>query len=986
MDNSGGGSAGNVYLASPITDRVYGWSGAGTPLGGAFPLTPAVNPGGAAGSPGKPCGIAVDSAGNLWVANSATNRILKYSSAGASLPGTVDTSTQGSPCHVAFDSEDNLYVGITGTGTDTGIWKYSAASGYASATELGEGKLVAITVDPSNDHLFAVLGEGKSWVDEYDPAGKLINEFAANLPFISGVTVDAASNDIYLAARVDHKIRRFGASILLPEAAARPSSGATNTSTVLHASVGTQEVSLSDCHFEFVSEAAFNLTGFGDLSSGGSLPCEPGFASIPLDLEEHEVSATASGLVKNIPYRFRIVVANADGKASDEGEFSTAGPPLVETTGSPVRTATTAQFEGRIDPSRSPTTYHFEYGSQGPCEANPCEATEPQAAGSGDAFELVAQAVEGLQPNTTYHYRLVADNGNSEGPAIGGDMTVTTRASDGPLSHGHFPGPPDSDRAWEQVSIPDSGGNPIVEALGVSDNGERAFYRVAGGTPISSTGTFYSPLYAERTASGWRSENIFPKREQLIATNWLQPAGRSDLSDQVVINFNNTTGAQTVWRIRPGQPASLVFQPEVIEFEGPLLVSEDASRVLIRRKGSLDPAHPVVGNGRNLYDISSGTPQLIDLMPDGSVPACGTPGGSDIFALPGSGPSNTPHTTHWISADGAYGVFPSSGNNCSAPSQLFVREFDSEQTKLVSGPALSGATCGAGLIKSTPKGIFFWTQTRLSPDDTDPGSCGTGGATGGDVYLYDTGSGALKCVTCVVQGTSADVSPGNGAFLSDVIPVAEDGSRLYFFSPNALLAGARPGLYGVDVESGDLEYVSDGVGSILAVTPDGSALAFASSKPSLNPIGGLQNGGTDQYYRYDARDRSLTCLTCPQDGSVPKVATSLVDAVTPGEAGGAAGANKLNLSADGETFAFSTSLPLVGADQNTARGGQLPETGMDAYEWRDGRLLLLSDGLTSWPQGEGPRVSAMSPSGRDVFFTRGGAIHPRCPRRLPAPL
>ena len=273
MDNSGGGSAGNVYLASPITDRVYGWSGAGTPLGGAFPLTPAVNPGGAAGSPGKPCGIAVDSAGNLWVANSATNRILKYSSAGASLPGTVDTSTPGSPCHLAFDSEDNLYVGITGTGTDTGIWKYSAASGYALATELGEGKLVAITVDPSNDHLFAVLGEGKSWVDEYDPAGKLINEFAANLPFISGVTVDAASNDIYLAARVDHKIRRFGASILLPEAAARPSSGATNTSTVLHASVGTQEVSLSDCHFEFVSEAAFNLTGFQRGPELGGKPC-----------------------------------------------------------------------------------------------------------------------------------------------------------------------------------------------------------------------------------------------------------------------------------------------------------------------------------------------------------------------------------------------------------------------------------------------------------------------------------------------------------------------------------------------------------------------------------------------------------------------------------------------------------------------------------------------------------------------------------------
>ena len=113
-----------------------------------------------------------------------------------------------------------------------------------------------------------------------------------------------------------------------------------------------------------------------------------------------------------------------------------------------MRTATTAQLQrSGQTPAANAATYHFEYGDQGPCDANPCTATEPHAAGSGEEIEFVSQQVEGLQADTTYHYRLIADNGNPTGPATGDDMTVTTRASDAPLSHGQFPGPPGSDRA-----------------------------------------------------------------------------------------------------------------------------------------------------------------------------------------------------------------------------------------------------------------------------------------------------------------------------------------------------------------------------------------------------------------------------------------------------------------------------------------------------------------------------------------------------------
>jgi sugar lactone lactonase YvrE len=943
VDNTGLGSAGNLYLTDADTNLVYGWDSNGSPLGGAFPLDPALSPGSPNGSPKGLCGAAVDSAGNIWVANAPTKRILMYSSAGATLSGAIDTSAQGRPCRLAFDSNDDLYVV-----TEGGVWKYTAASNYSSATRVAEGVAEALAVDPSTDHLYVANAEGdsehapNSWVDEYDSAGNLINEFGTSLGSVSGIAVDATNHDVYVTDEGDHKIHAFGPSVLLPEVTARPPSDVTNTSVTLNGTVGSQEVAVEDCHFEYVSEAAFRLAGFSDLSSGGSVPCSPGAGSIPLDLEDHSVSATATGLSENTDYRFRLDASNANGTASAGGEFASAGRPSVETVGSPLRGATTARLEGRVDPGGKATTYHFEYGDQGPCDANPCESTEPLPAGSGKGIELVSQQIGGLQPATAYHYRVVADNGNPSGPAAGQDMTVVTRASDQPLSHGHFPGPAGSDRAWEQVNIPDTGGNPVNFAYAVSDNGERAFYRVSGGTPISGTGTTYSPLYAERTPSGWRSKNIYPPRDQLVAANWLEPSGRLDLSDQVTINFNNATGAQTIWRLRPGQPAAKVFEADVIGDSGPVLVADDASRVLLRGEGALDPAYPSPTSTYNLYDITSGTARLVGLLPDGSLPAC------DIQLSGPGGPSNVPRAEHWISPDGSLAFFQSCGN-------IYLRDFGTEQTKLIAS--------GGNFIRSIPGAAFFSTASSLAPGDTG----------GTDVYRYDLGDEALKCLTCVVPNLDAAVTQG---------VVAADGSRVYFTSPTALVRGAAtPGIYRVDVASGALAYVAPaapgfGIGENPeageAISPDGSTLVFASDAPGLNALGGQQNGGTRQYYRYDDRDRSLTCLSCPQDGSAPLASVRLS---TVGSTQGA-GANKTALSADGKTFAFATPTALIPSDQNTARAGQEPDGGTDVYEWRDGRLLLVSDGLTNWPNGSEPRVSAVTPSGHDVFFVEAAQLTP----------
>jgi hypothetical protein len=961
VDNTVLPSAGNVYLVSRSTDLLYGWDSTGTPLAGAFPVDPAASPGAPEGSPKDLCGAAVDSQGNVWVSNSSTQRILKYSSAGASLPGSIDTSTIGSPCNLAFDSDDDLYVGLNSTQANkSGVWLYTAASGYTSTTRVAQERPDAVfAVDPSTDRLYVTGGRVfikefafKAVVDVYGTAEQLIDEFTLGISgnAVAGIAVDATNGFFYVADKDSGKVHAFPPGLLLPEAFTRPASERTNTSATLNGLVNGQGIALTDCDFEFVTEDSFRATGFSDLSSGGSVSCDQAPGSIPLDLEDHPVSGTATGLTENTVYRFRLRVSNADGTTNSEAaRFLSGGRPGVETTGSPVRTATTARLDGRVHAHGDATTYHFEYGTAGPCDANPCQATEASSAGSGEEIQLVSRWVEDLQPGTTYHYRLVAENGNPLGTGVGKGMTLTTRASDKPLSHGPFPGPPGSDRAYEQVSLPDTGGNPVGLAFAVSDAGDRAFYRVTGGTPISNTGSAMSLLYAEREETGphqgrWRSQNASPPREELVGGAWVDTVGRTDLTDQVTQNFDTTSGAATIWRLRPGQAPVKILQPSTAAFYGAVTVSEDASRVLALLRGAQDPAHPPPNNEPNLYDVSSGTPQLVGLMPDGSVPHCGALISGNNLGSAGA----ADRASRWISPDGSLAFFRSCND-------LYIRDLVAGETTLVGS--------GSRFVKSTPGDAYFITQQSFDPADMG----------GYDLYRYDIATEIRKCVSCVVPHLEADLSSLQAA-------VSEDGSRAYFVSNAELTPGAAtPGIYRVSTSSGELAYVGpaapigDEVLLGQTINPDGSALIFTSNSSSLNAIGGQQNGNTKQYYLYSDRDRSLSCLSCPQDGSAPieSVAGNLL-----GGGAGEEGANRNVVSDDGRTVAFTTSTALVPADQNTARPGQKLSLGTDVYEWRDGKLFLVTDGLTTWTSGSEPSVNAVTPSGQDILFTASAQYTP----------
>lgn len=108
------------------------------------------------------------------------------------------------------------------------------------------------------------------------------------------------------------------------------------------------------------------------------------------------------------------------------GEPPQLGPPVATTVTASGVAQTTAIINGDIT-CRGPrvchgTTFYFEYGAT----ASYGSQTTAQTAPSGFTTLNATFSLTGLQPGTTYHYRLVATN--TAGASQGADMIFTTAA------------------------------------------------------------------------------------------------------------------------------------------------------------------------------------------------------------------------------------------------------------------------------------------------------------------------------------------------------------------------------------------------------------------------------------------------------------------------------------------------------------------------------------------------------------------------------
>jgi hypothetical protein len=110
------------------------------------------------------------------------------------------------------------------------------------------------------------------------------------------------------------------------------------------------------------------------------------------------------------------------GAAADIGAYEFAPPPAVSTGAATAVMGTAATLQGTVNPQGTAATYHFEIGQR---TAYDTIVPMPDAsAGSDSSAHSEVQAVSGLAPGTTYHFRVVASNPG--GTSAGADQTFTT--------------------------------------------------------------------------------------------------------------------------------------------------------------------------------------------------------------------------------------------------------------------------------------------------------------------------------------------------------------------------------------------------------------------------------------------------------------------------------------------------------------------------------------------------------------------------------
>jgi hypothetical protein len=631
--------------------------------------------------------------------------------------------------------------------------------------------------------------------------------------------------------------------------------------------------------------------------------------------------ADISGLEPNLDYLVRAKASNSlTSHISAPTPFRTAPiPPKTETDDATDISETSAVLNGTINPVGLPSTYHFEYGTTSSYGSRiPVGIDAVVGADRND--RKVGRTIVGLEPGTTYHFRLVAQN--SAGVNQGVDRTFTT-AGVGGIPH----------RAYEQVTPVDKGGIPIREGL--------AFQAKADGSALSYTtqaGSASAPAVSRsmslRGGADWNGgidlDPPFNKAESiitgatlavsadfthtLIATNRkLTPDAVEDGPDRLNLYLVDVrTGAHTLITTAPG---GLFFNGGFIAtgsssnfFAG----AADFSWVVFRSPVPLKPGVPAGA----LYRWSAaGGLEVVSVLPGGGAEPVTGNGGGFSFARS-------------VSADGSRIYFSVGGSQ----SGLYLWE-EGAPTKAISVSHVPGDPAGphrANLIGTSEDGryAFFFcvggssspVQCKLTSDAPDVDIAD------GNVYRYDASDGSLEYLgaTAYSQGDPND-------FMSPV-GVSDDGQTAYW-------TGGGPGAESVGTlvwRKGVLRTATTFVPLSASLSTDGRYFAYAKD-------GNL--------YLYDSEADHISCVSCLPDGT-PAGGYFPFSASRDREV---SNRDTQAVTDVGQVF-FTSAARLAAADVNGAK---------DVYEYKDGQNTLITPGNAPFDAS----FDDISEDGSDVFFT-----------------
>jgi len=914
---------------------------------------------------GDPLTVAVDGSSNIYALDTGNLRVQKFTASGQFVlmfGGGVNKTTGGDICTEA--SGDECQVGNAGAGPG----EFAAGVGLAIS------------------QISTVLVGGQGRIQEFEPNGSFKREFSAP-GIVDAIAPDPTGSDIYATYRGQDNVHRFdssGTEVLPPIEVSRPSSIVTDPATG----------DLYAIRFGPEEEPSQRVVEFNPSGAEVSSCCVP--AVIP---GGNGGRFTLTGLGTN--GAGDLYVAN---RSIGQGNYITAlGPPPLKY-GDPPKVpptisgqflssaeATSAVVKAKINPNLwKDTRYFLEYGLAD-CAASSCTqqpaspGTELGAGAVNKAVTSSAIILTGLTPNTTYHYRFVAESGGG-GPVFGPDRTFTTF----PATH-----PPDSCpanqafrtgasanlpdcRAYEMVSPLDKNNGDIHSLLDVmgwethlnqaasdGDSFTYSSYRAFGG---AGGGPYISQYLARRGNGGWGTEalgaplngnfygallleNEFKAFSPDLCHSWLVPAGESTLAAGEIAGFPNLyrrdncpKGYEALTTTTPPNLVPGKYYPE------PQGYSADGSKAIFRTFDNLTPDSPAQPQAcietenchTRLYEASGGELRYVCLFPEGTsakteaeLPNCSA-GSSERAVIPNEPSINrVASVTHAMSEDGSRIYWSASGDLLDR-GKIYVR-IDGTTTLPVSEAEGAGKTTKpARFLGASPDGSKA-LYVVADPDQENPTPKDK------SLYLYDLGA----------EGTTTLVAPGVRA----VFATSEDLSSIYFVSKAVLAgtSGATAGeenlylheaggdtfiakLSGTDVGGVANAGKSNGspipVFHLASATPDGGRLAFVSTEPLTGfDNTDLASGEADsEVFTYDAATGQLACASCSPAGVRP--AGRYVSA-TPGlgeflwtAATLPTPQTELNapraLSADGTKLFFTSYVDLLPADTNGVA---------DVYEW-----------------------------------------------------
>ncbi len=524
----------------------------------------------------------------------------------------------------------------------------------------------------------------------------------------------------------------------------------------------------------------------------------------------------------------------ADAAANHVAVFGpeAAAAPTVDGVSSQNLTPTSERLNALVDPHGADTHAYFQYGTVDCAVTSTSCTTVPAAPGKdlGSGFGDVTMSVEvqGLQPGTTYYFRIVASNNCG----TGGTCTAEGKGilNTLPTSVGLLP----DNRAWELVSPPEKGGAGIEPIGGVTANGGptggimqaaedgNSVTYVANAPVVAEPEGSRSPegtqVLSTRGPEGWSTQDIVtphknaegypsgqPQAYRAFSTDLaragLQAFGLGKLQEPPFMAGvekeqrglyvrNNSTCKAT-----PSTCYQALVTPENDtqnkEFGGALeflSATPDMSHVVFRSKVGLTAESLPEGG---LYMWESGQPlQLLSVLPDGK-PAEGVPAEETGPEL-GIGNTGQRNFRHAISNDGSRAFWTNTERNL-----LYMRELKERKTVQVNAPYHSKELSSEELeleethfqtASADGSKVFFTSTAPLTETSKLHQTVANSPA---DLYEFDVNTGVLTDLT-------AESSSGPADMQGTVLGASEDGSYVYFVANGVLVTtpGVQAGTCG----------------------------------------------------------------------------------------------------------------------------------------------------------------------------------------------